>query len=225
MVGATVTATNKATNTARTVQTNSSGNYTLPFLTPGLYDIQVDQTGFKGVRREGVQLEVGGTNRVDVAMEVGSVSDVVAVTATAALLTTEGAAVGTVIENRRIVELPLNGRDYLQLIALSPAVTAETPPSFTATGRQGGERANQNYSIAGQRLQFTHYTLDGIENTFYRGRGTAILLTILGIIGAPAAHRVGAHPDAPQTGRRSQWRGQRADTRSGRVGCRSRRRW
>ncbi|MDQ1472265.1 MAG: hypothetical protein QOJ99_3745 [Bryobacterales bacterium] len=165
MVGANVTATNRATNTARTVQTNSSGNYTLPFLTPGLYDIQVGQTGFRAVRREGVQLEVGAAARVDVAMEVGSVSDVVAVTASAALLTTEGAAVGTVIENKRIVELPLNGRDYLQLIALSPAVTAETPPSFTATGRQGGERANQNYSIAGQRLQFTHYTLDGIENT------------------------------------------------------------
>lgn len=165
IVGANVTVTNRATNTARTVQANTSGNYTLPFLPPGLYDVQVDQTGFKAARREGVQLEVGATARVDVAMEVGSVSDIVAVTASAALLTTEGAAVGTVIENRRIVELPLNGRDYLQLIALSPAVTAETPPSFTATGRQGGERANQNYSIAGQRLQFTHYTLDGIENT------------------------------------------------------------
>ena len=165
ITGATVTVTNTATNIARSVQTNTSGNYTLPFLAPGVYDVQAEQAGFKASRRAGVQLQVGAVARIDVAMEVGQVSEVVAVTGTAALLTTEGSAVGTVIENKRIVELPLNGRDYLKLIALIPGVTAETPPSFTATGRQGGERANQNYSIAGQRMQFTHYTLDGIENT------------------------------------------------------------
>jgi hypothetical protein len=165
ITGATVTVTNTATNIARNVQTNASGNYTVPFLAPGLYDVRAEQAGFKAVSRSGVQLQVGAIARIDVAMEVGAVTDEVAVTGTAALLTTEGTAVGTVIENKRIVDLPLNGRDYLQLIALSPGVTAETPPSFTATGRQGGERAQQNYSIAGQRLQFTHYTLDGIENT------------------------------------------------------------
>src|SRR5438477_484803 len=94
MVGATVTATNTATNIARSAETNTSGNYTLPFLAPGVYTVQADQAGFKRVRREGVQLQVGGTARIDIAMEVGAVSDVVAVTDTAALLTTEGAAVG-----------------------------------------------------------------------------------------------------------------------------------
>ena len=163
--GATVTVTNTATNIARTVQTNAAGNYTLPFLAPGLYDVRAEQAGFKAVTRSGVQLQVGSIARINVAMEVGAVTEEVAVTGAAPLLTTEGTAVGTVIENKRIVDLPLNGRNYLQLIALSPGVTAETPPSFTATGRQGGERAQQNYSIAGQRMQFTHYTLDGIENT------------------------------------------------------------
>jgi len=165
IAGATVTVTNTATNIARTVQTNASGNYTVPFLAPGLYDVRAEQAGFKAVSRAGVQLQVGASAQINIAMEVGEVTETVAVTGTAALLTTQGTAVGTVIENKRIVDLPLNGRDYLQLIALSPAVTAETPPSFTATGRQGGERAQQNYSIAGQRMQFTHYTLDGIENT------------------------------------------------------------
>ena len=165
ITGANVTVTNTATNIARTVQTNAAGNYTVPFLAPGLYDVRAEQAGFKAVTRPGVQLQVGSSVRINVAMEVGAVTEEVAVTGTAALLTTEGTAVGTVIENKRIVDLPLNGRNYLQLIALSPGVTAETPPSFTATGRQGGERAQQNYSIAGQRMQFTHYTLDGIENT------------------------------------------------------------
>ena len=164
VAGAHVTVTNTANNIARSVETNSSGNYTVPFLAPGVYDVQGEHAGFKLVRRASVQLEVGAIAKIDLALEVGTVNEVVAVTGTAALLTTEGTAVGTVIENRRIVDLPLNGRDYLQLIPLSPGVTAETPPSFTATGRQGGDRAQQNFSIAGQRLQFTHYTLDGIEN-------------------------------------------------------------
>ena len=131
ITGANVTVTNTATNIARTVQTNTAGNYTVPFLAPGLYDVRAEQAGFKAVTRPGVQLQVGSSARINIAMEVGAVTEEVAVTGAAALLTTEGTAVGTVIENKRIVDLPLNGRDYLQLIALSPGVTAETPPSFT----------------------------------------------------------------------------------------------
>lgn len=165
IIGATVSVTNAATNVARSVQTNSAGSYSLPFLVPGVYNVQVMQPGFKVVTRPTVQLQVGAVVRIDFTLELGGATEAVQVTGGAALLATEGTAVGTVIENKRIEDLPLNGRNYLQLITLSPAVTAETPPSFTATGRQGGERANANVSIAGERLQFTHYTLDGIENT------------------------------------------------------------
>jgi len=154
--GATVTATNKATNVARSVQTNSSGNYTLPFLAPGVYDIQADQPGFRGFRREGIQLQVGGTDQIDISLEVGAVNDVVAVTGTAALLTTEGAAVGTVIENKSIIELPLNGRDYLQLAQLQPNVYA--PAQGSNLGFRGGFNVAGNSEIANQ------YILDGIDN-------------------------------------------------------------
>ncbi len=162
---ATVTATNVATAVARSARTNAAGSYSIPFLVPGAYNVQAEQSGFKVVSRSGVQLEVGAVARIDFSMEIGGVTESVQVSGTAALLATESTAVGTVIENKRIEDLPLNGRDYLQLIALSPSVTAEAQPSFTATGRQGGDRANDNYAIAGQRMQFTHYTLDGIENT------------------------------------------------------------
>jgi len=107
ITGANVTVTNTATNIARTVQTNAAGNYTVPFLAPGLYDVRAEQAGFKAVTRPGVQLQVGSSVRINVAMEVGAVTEEVAVTGTAALLTTEGTAVGTVIENKRIVDLPL----------------------------------------------------------------------------------------------------------------------
>ena len=87
------------------------------------------------------------------------------VTAVTPLITTENATVGTVIENRRIVELPLNGRNYLSLIALSPNVSAGFAGAGQAGDRQGGSRANQQISISGQRREFNYYTLDGMDNT------------------------------------------------------------
>ena len=87
------------------------------------------------------------------------------VSASAAMLATENATVGTVIENRRIVELPLNGRNFLQLVALSPNVTYGFGTPGQAGGRQGGDRASQNISLMGMRGTWNRYTLDGVENT------------------------------------------------------------
>jgi Carboxypeptidase regulatory-like domain len=165
IAGAKVTVTNTATNTVREVETGETGNFTVPFLTPGIYNVRSELEGFSTATRTGVELQVGATARINFAMEIGNITEQIEVVASGEMLQTEGTAVGTVIENKRIVELPLNGRNYLQLVALSPNVTAEQRPAFTATGRQGGERAQQAFSVAGQRNAFIHYTLDGIENT------------------------------------------------------------
>ena len=69
------------------------------------------------------------------------------------------------IENKRIVELPLNGRNYLQLVSLAPNVSTGFSSQGQAGARQGGIRAAQTISVAGQRTNFNHYTLDGVENT------------------------------------------------------------
>src|SRR6185436_3827910 len=95
----------------------------------------------------------------------------------ATLLETENATVGTVIENRRIVDLPLNGRNFLQMVALSPNVSFGFGSS-KATTRQGGVRDGTNISIAGQRAQFNHYTLDGVENTNVEGNTFTFLPSI-----------------------------------------------
>ena len=163
--GATVAVRNTSTNQTRTVTTNEAGNWTVPFLVPAVYDVEVNAPGFKKATQRGLVLQVGDTARANIALEVGAVTEVIEVTSAAPLLSTENTAIGTVIENKRIVELPINGRNYLNLVKLSSNVTAEMASGGQANDRQGGERANQSISIAGQRQQFNRFTLDGVENT------------------------------------------------------------
>ncbi|MCM3879599.1 MAG: carboxypeptidase-like regulatory domain-containing protein [Vicinamibacterales bacterium] len=162
--GATVTATNTGTNAAREMPSNGAGVYTFAALPPGPYVVKAELQGFKTAQQP-IELHVEQTVRVNFTMEVGELAESMVVSAVAPLITTENATVGTVIENRRIVELPLNGRNFLSLIALSTNVTSEFAGAGQAGDRQGGTRANQNFSIAGQRREYNYYTLDGTDNT------------------------------------------------------------
>src|SRR5204863_3477104 len=162
--GASVTVTNTGTNANREMPSNDSGIYTFTALPPGPYVVKSELQGFKTVQQN-VDLHVEQTVRVNFTMEIGTLSETAEVTGVAPLISTENATVGTVIENRRIVELPLNGRNYLQLIALSPNVSAEFADAGQAGTRQGGTRSNQQLSISGQRREFNYYTLDGVDNT------------------------------------------------------------
>ena len=165
VTGATATVTNKATGAARKVVTNSEGLYSFPSLMPGVYELKVEQAGFKTARLDNITLEVQQTARLDVKMEVGQVGETVTVTSNSALLNAETATVGTVIENKIVTELPLNGRQYLNLVALSPNVNVLSPAAGQAGSRQGGDRAGQSISTGGQRIFFDYYTLDGVNNT------------------------------------------------------------
>lgn len=163
--GVSVTVTNEATNAERHAVSNSDGNYAFPALPPGRYTVALALEGFQTQTRRNIVLQVQQVARLDFTLEAGAVTESVEVTAGAALLATEDSTVGQVIENKRIVELPLNGRSYLQLTALTPGVNINSSASAGATSFQGGNRARQQISINGQRGQFNHYTLDGIENT------------------------------------------------------------
>ncbi len=165
VAGAAITVRNTGTNGVRTVSTNEEGVYTVPALNPGMYDVKVEKPGFKTATRAAFELQVQQTARVDFVLEVGSVSETVEVSASAQLLTTENATVGTVIEERRITDLPLNGRNFLSLVALSPNVTYGFAQAAQAAGRQGGTRSNITMSLAGARSAWSNYTLDGITNT------------------------------------------------------------
>ena len=162
--GATVTAVNKATNATRTTTTNAVGLFDFPALQPGAYTVKGELEGFKSASRD-IELQVQQTARVTFALELGTISEQTTVTGVSPLVETSNATIGTVIENRRIVELPLNGRNYLALVALNPNVSAEFAGSGQSGTRQGGTRANQQLSISGQRREFNYYTLDGVDNT------------------------------------------------------------
>jgi len=163
--GGRITAKNQATGQARQALSTEAGYFSLPFLSPGRYDVSAELAGFKAATRRDVVVQIDVKTRVDLTLVVGAVTETVEVVDTAALLNSDNAAVGTVIENRRIVELPLNGRNWLQMVALSPNVTAEMRASGHVDSRQGGERGRQPISIAGQRQFFNRFTLDGVENT------------------------------------------------------------
>lgn len=163
--GTTVRVRNVATNGVRVAITNEAGAYTIPALVPGMYEVKAEKPGFKVAARSNIELQVQQTARVDFALEVGQVSESVEVTSALPLLTTENATVGTVIEQRRITDLPLNGRSFLSLVALSPNVTFGFNQVGQSSGRQGGSRNGVTISMSGGRSAWSNYTLDGIANT------------------------------------------------------------
>ncbi|MGH9842312.1 MAG: carboxypeptidase regulatory-like domain-containing protein [Blastocatellia bacterium] len=125
VVGATVTVTNIGTKIQTAAVTNDEGLYTIPLLPPGDYEVDVKAAGFRPVKRSGVKLDVQQVARVDIALEAGQISDSVNITAGAQLTEPDTSSLGQVIENKRINELPLNGRNPLELARLTPNVNLQ----------------------------------------------------------------------------------------------------
>lgn len=165
MSGATITLTNVSTNGVRQAVSTGAGLYSFPSVPPGHYSLKTEAAGFKTAVSESFEIQVQQTVRLDVVLQVGQTSEKVEVAANVALLQAETATLGTVIENETVTELPLNGRQYLNLVALSPNVNVLAPAAGQAGSRQGGDRAQQSISTGGQRIFFNYYTLDGVSNT------------------------------------------------------------
>ena len=165
VAGAKITLTNSSTGANRDTMTSDSGTYAFPSLQPGTYTMKVEKPGFKTSTRTALEIQVQQSRREDIDLQVGNVTETIDVVASAISLATENATLGTVIGNKQIVEMPLNGRNYLQLVSLAPNVSYGFPSAGQAGARQGGVRADQSISIGGQRAQFNRFTLDGIENT------------------------------------------------------------
>jgi hypothetical protein len=147
--GASVTLTAVATGAARTAFTSADGAYVAAGLASGRYRVRVELAGFRPLTREGVQLATGETVRLDLQLELGSLNEAVTVTADAPLLRSASSGLGHVVDNQRIVALPLNGRGFLSLASLVPGVAMPPPPAAPFPRINGGRPRTNEYLFDG----------------------------------------------------------------------------
>jgi hypothetical protein len=158
--GATVTITNVATQTARTASTNGEGFYTVPLLPPGSYRVEAANPGFASQKVNEIRLETGQTARLDFELKPGSVVESIDVSASAVLINSETSEVGQVIDSKRILEMPLNGRNYLQLALFTTGVL---PGGNLAAGSRA--RSEGAFAAVGMQIAQNNVLLDGNDNS------------------------------------------------------------
>lgn len=172
--GVTIDATSDATGATRSAVSGADGLYTIPLLAPGTYTVKATLQGFRTAQRDGVRVVVTETARVAFQLEVGQLSETITVSAEATLVETSNATHGIVIDEQKVVDLPLNGRNFTQLGTLIPGVVA--PPG--GLGGQAGDatpggfgNATGGFNVNGMRNQSNNFLMDGATNndTFNTG--------------------------------------------------------
>jgi hypothetical protein len=149
VAGASVVVTDTQRGTSRTLTTDASGDYAAPDLIPGAYKIRVEAKGFKSEERTGVTIEVATDARVDFALQPGQVSETVVVTEDVPLLNTTSATLGGTLSNKEINDLPLNGRNYENLLQLRPGVMRYPGGGFSTTSANGLRAEDNAYFVEG----------------------------------------------------------------------------
>ena len=146
------------------MQSNETGNYTFALVPVGNYEVTCQLEGFKTNTTSNQRVETAAQVRIDFTLEIGDVTETVEVSASAVLLQTENATVGAVVENRRIIELPLNGRNIVQLAVLVPGVQYGQR-SGMATGEGGFPVPGASYSVSANGVREIHQvvSLDGVD--------------------------------------------------------------
>ena len=176
--GAAVTITNLGTSEKRTAQTNASGEYSFVSLVPATYKVEVSKASFKRFVRDQATVEVNQTVRVNAALQVGAASETVEVTTETPQLQTDSATEGAVIEGKTIDEMPLNGRNTMNLLALAPGVVPMTASEGGAALGNGGhtfDSAWASYSIGGGLVGQSTMYLDGMPMNILGGGGAGTI--------------------------------------------------
>ena len=160
--GATIRANNTATNTETVVTSSADGSYVIPQLAPGPYRLTVEASGFQKYVRSGITLNVGDKAMLPVRLEVGGTSESVTVTAELTGIEQNQSVLGQLMDNRKVSELPINGRQIFMLLQLSAGVLF-TQQQFGATGMSGTRAwdTTGKYSVQGSRVDTNGFLLDG----------------------------------------------------------------
>ena len=144
-----LTITAAETNLRRTTLTSGDGTYVVPGLGPGSYAVRVELNGFRPLTREGILLTTGETLRLDLRLELGAVTEAITVTAGAPLIRSETSGLGHLVENRNIIQLPLNGRSFITLATLVPGVAVPPSPAAPFPRINGGRPRTNEYLFDG----------------------------------------------------------------------------
>ena len=157
VTGAEITVTNHDTGQARTTRTGPEGVFTVVALQPGTYNVRATAPGFKIFEARDIVVNVGASVRVNFNLEVGALTETVRVEAASAILTTESGEVSTVVTGTQVTEIPINGRNFTQFLALGTGVVSQQ------TGRQMGlgQEGNPLMGVHGGRISMNKYTYDG----------------------------------------------------------------
>src|SRR5688572_21700226 len=158
-----VRAINTQTSVARETVTSDSGSFSVLSLIPGIYSVEVTAPSFQKQVQENLRLEVAGALNLTFALTVGQITESVTVQAEAELLKSTEGSISTTIDNTKVVELPLNGRNFNNLVRLTPGATR-------GTGGTGPTLNAQTWAVTGSRSDNANYTLDGTFNngTFFK---------------------------------------------------------
>ncbi len=165
--GVKVTLTNTAMGVSRSVVTDDSGNYVFTALQPGGYSLTVEAQGFRKVERTGVELQVNQRAQVDFELQVGAVGETVQITGAPPLLESQSSVLGSVIQERQVQDLPLNGRNFVQLAILSPGVSGAGSGmrgTIMSGTRPDDLRPGTELFVNGNRESSNNYLYDGIDN-------------------------------------------------------------
>src|SRR5271165_6142142 len=160
--GSEVAVQNIATGLERRTRSTSTGDFLIPALPFGAYRLRAQKQGFETAVAE-VSISVDQVRTVDLVLKVGAQAQEVVVQGAVELVNAQTNQIGTVVDNRNVVELPLNGRDFTQLARLQPGVAS----SGGGGGQQGGEGGVANFSSNGQRSTSNNFLVDGIDNNNY----------------------------------------------------------
>ncbi|HXJ96888.1 MAG TPA: carboxypeptidase regulatory-like domain-containing protein [Terriglobia bacterium] len=179
--GATVSVTSQGTGAARETKTDDTGHYLVPLLPIGTYSITVSAQGLKTIEQKDIVLQVDENREVDFSLPAAAVQQTVEVSATAVAVNTSNASLGQVITSQEVAQLPLNGRNFVQLATLTPGTSKETNPGSFFNGGGSSEvgiRGSFSLSVAGSRANSTDWLLDGVDNNELTAGGIAILPSI-----------------------------------------------
>jgi hypothetical protein len=170
-----VIVTNLETNQSNELTTDSEGNYAARLLKIGRYSVRVEKQGFQNAVESNIDVGVNQVVRVDLTLKVGAASETVEVTSAAPLLQTDTSSLGTIETERRISDLPLNGRNFIALAYLAPGANAGQTGSNVSGGVFENERANEAISVNGLRVTNNNFLLNGVDNNEFGLGGTVVL--------------------------------------------------